>query len=118
MAGETGAADWVMILRDVTLEREIQQRVESQARLAAIGQLAAGIAHDFNNILQSIIGYAELVQDYADLSEAARGDLARISSQGQRAAHLIRQILDFSRQSIVEKRPLDLAAFVKETSNC
>jgi CheY-like chemotaxis protein len=41
--------------------------------------------------------------------------LQRIIQQGQRAATLIRQILDFSRQSVTEKRPIDLAAFLKET---
>jgi PAS domain-containing protein len=41
----------VLVIRDVTQEREIQQRVQQQERLAAVGQLAAGIAHDFNNIM-------------------------------------------------------------------
>jgi CheY-like chemotaxis protein len=42
-------------------------------------------------------------------------DLQRIIHQGQRAARLVRQILDFSRQSITEKRPIDLVPFLKET---
>lgn len=106
---------WIIILRDVTDERGIQKRVQQQERMAAIGQLAAGIAHDFNNILTSMIGYAELVQLESTLTEAVHGDLQRITQQGQRAAYLIRQILDFSSQTISEKKPLDLALFLKET---
>ena len=107
---------WVLVLRDVTEEREVQQRIQQQERLAAVGQLAAGIAHDFNNLLTSIVGFAELLRMRADMPESAKRDLARIVGQGQRAAHLIRQILDFSRRSIIQQRPLDLVPFLKEAT--
>lgn len=106
---------WVLVLRDITQQREIQRRMQQQERLAAVGQLAAGIAHDFNNILTSIIGFAALVRMKPTVSQAAGHDLDLIIQEGQRAARLTRQILDFSRQSTVEKRPLDLAIFLKET---
>ncbi|HEX9923294.1 MAG TPA: GAF domain-containing protein [Anaerolineae bacterium] len=105
---------WVMVLRDVTEERAVQKRIQQQERLAAVGQLAAGIAHDFNNILTSIIGYAELICLEPHLSDLTRDDVNLIVQQGERAAHLIRQILDFSRKSIIAKRSVDLAAFLAE----
>ncbi|KAA3663794.1 MAG: PAS domain S-box protein, partial [Chloroflexi bacterium] len=52
---------WVLLIRDVTQERDIQQQAQRQERLAAVGQLAAGIAHDFNNILAVITLYAQLI---------------------------------------------------------
>ena len=52
----------VVVIRDVTREREAQKAKGKQARLAAVGQLAAGIAHDFNNILMTIVNSAELAQ--------------------------------------------------------
>jgi signal transduction histidine kinase/ActR/RegA family two-component response regulator len=107
-------AGWVIVLRDVTRERNIQARAQQQDRLAAVGQLAAGIAHDFNNILTSIIGYTELAKIDSNLSEMTKKDLERVVRQSQRASHLIRQILDFSRQSIIEKRPLDIGSLIKE----
>ena len=106
---------WVLIIRDVTEQRAVQERIHQQERLAAVGQLAAGIAHDFNNILTSIIGLSELLSDAPDVPRTAQRDMKRIAEQGQRAAHLTRQILDFSRRSISEKRPLDLDLFLKET---
>jgi len=113
---ETGpeAGGWVLVLRDVTQERETQQRVQAQDRLAAVGQLAAGIAHDFNNILTGIIGYAELLYRHPETSDYARERLQIIVGQGHQAAQLIRQILDFSRQSISEKYSLDLLLLFKE----
>lgn len=106
---------WVMVLHDATREKEVQRRMELQGRLAAVGQLAAGIAHDFNNILQIIIGRAELLRYQPDLSDKLRPDIEAIREQGQKAARLVRQILDFSRKSISVQGPLDLKPFVKET---
>jgi signal transduction histidine kinase len=88
---------WVLVLRDMTREREIQQHLQQQERLAAVGQLAAGIAHDFNNILTAVIGFATLARINPTTSQTIRRDLDLIIQQGQRAAHLIRQLLDFSR---------------------
>jgi two-component system cell cycle sensor histidine kinase/response regulator CckA len=93
-----------------------QQQVVQQERLAAVGQLAAGIAHDFNNLLTTIIGFAELLRVDPAIPEAAQADLARISKQGQRGAHLVRQILDFARQSIRQPQLMDLVPFVKEVA--
>ncbi|HEX9925795.1 MAG TPA: response regulator [Anaerolineae bacterium] len=110
---ETGG--WVLLVRDVTRERTAQELIQQQEKLAAVGQLAAGIAHDFNNILTGIIGFAELTTMHFDIPKQARDNLEFITQQGQRAAHLIRQILDFSRKSITEKRTVDLASLVDET---
>ncbi len=94
-----------------------QQRMIQQERLAAVGQLAAGIAHDFNNILTSIIGFADLLQLEPNLSQTGRTDLVRIVKQGQRGAHLVRQILDFARKTISQPRPIDLVPFIREAVN-
>lgn len=110
---EAGGA--TLIIRDITEDRNIQRRIQQQERMAAVGQLAAGIAHDFNNILTSIIGYAELLLLDPNLSTSGKGDVQRITKQGHRAAHLVRQILDFSRQTITEKQSLDMTSFIKET---
>ena len=93
-----------------------QEQVVRQERLAAVGQLAAGIAHDFNNILTAIIGYAEILDLRAEnLSSTDRKHINIIIKQGERAAHLIRQILDFSRKSIRQPRSLDLGDFLQNT---
>lgn len=99
----------------LTKLQETQKQIVQQERLAAVGQLAAGIAHDFNNILTGIQGYAELLQIQADMPETAQTDLEHILTQSQRAAYLIRQILDFSRKSIRQPKRLDLVSFLKET---
>ena len=103
-----------MVIRETTQERAVREKVEEQDRLAAMGQLAAGIAHDFNNILTSIIGYSQLLSMRPDTPGPAKGHLQQIVSQGSRAAQLVRQILDFSRKTAVERQPLDLVLLLKE----
>ncbi|RMG67691.1 MAG: response regulator, partial [Nitrospirae bacterium] len=104
----------VFIIRDVTEERKTAEKLLSQERLAAIGQLAAGIAHDFNNILTGIIGYAEILSFDEQLPFEIKKKVDIILKSGQRAADLVKQILDFSRKSITEKTVFDLIPFMKE----
>ncbi len=105
---------WILVLQDVTEEHELQVRLQTQERLATVGQLAAGIAHDFNNILAIIILYSQLLRETAELSPRNQERLKTIDQQSHRAANLIRQILDFSRQSVMEPITLDLVPFLKE----
>ncbi|HSO27092.1 MAG TPA: GAF domain-containing protein, partial [Anaerolineales bacterium] len=112
--GAKDSRQWVITLREVTQEREYQERIQSQERLATVGQLAAGIAHDFNNIMAAILVYADLLRYDASLPAASRDKVTIIQQQVQRAASLIRQILDFSRRSVMEQSRLNLLPFIKE----
>ncbi len=105
---------WVVVIRDVTEAREVQQSIQRQERLAAVGQLAAGIAHDFRNVLTPILLYSDLLAKAPDMPPQYRKRLDTICQQGNRATALIRQILDFSRQSVMERRCLNLLSFVRE----
>ncbi len=105
---------WLLLIRNVTAVRKQEGYLRAQERLSSVGQLAAGIAHDFNNIMAIISLYTQLVMRSSDLPEIDEQRLGIIQKQAQRAADLIRQILDFSRQSVVEKKPMDLLPFVKE----
>lgn len=105
---------WVLTLREVTKERENQMRIQMQDRLATVGQLAAGIAHDFNNILAAIQVYTDLLHYDIGLTILSRERLTIIQEQVQRASSLIRQILDFSRRSVMEQSRMDLLPFLKE----
>jgi len=105
---------WVLTLRETTRERESLVRIQSQERLATVGQLAAGIAHDFNNIMATILVYADLLRQDPNIPLASREKLSIIQQQVQRASSLIRQILDFSRRSVMDQSALDLLPFLKE----
>jgi PAS domain S-box-containing protein len=105
----------ILVVREVTRELETRRLLQQQDRLASVGQLAAGIAHDFNNMLQAISGFAELIRTGDDLPDEVVERAEGINRQGRRGAKLIRQILDFSRASITEPKPLDLEELVEDT---
>jgi two-component system cell cycle sensor histidine kinase/response regulator CckA len=105
---------WVLVINDVTREREVQIQLQRQERLAAVGQLAAGIAHDFNNIMAVMMLYTQMLLKMPGLTSEGRERLEIVSGQAMRAAALTQQILDFSRHAVLERRPMDLAPFLKE----
>ena len=107
---------WVLVVRDVTEEREIQRRILQQERLAAVGQLAGGIAHEFNNLLTVIHLSSRLLERRLRREDPASEYVRRIGETAQRAANLTRQLLNFSRREIVEPRALNLNGVVRELS--
>lgn len=105
---------WVLALRDITQKRELQERVQQHEQLATVGQLAAGIAHDFNNIIGAILLQTHLLAKSVGLEPQNQKRLDMISQQSQYAANLVRQILDFSRQSMMERTSLNLRPLIAE----
>jgi PAS domain S-box-containing protein len=112
--GPSQRDNWVLVIKDVTQEREVREQLARQERLAVVGQLAAGIAHDFNNIMGTIVLYADMTMRSEGLTERGQEWMATIQDQAERATRLIQQILDFSRRSVLERRPIDLLLLVKE----
>ncbi|MBE9478821.1 MAG: PAS domain S-box protein, partial [Chloroflexi bacterium] len=109
---------WVMVIREVTEERESRRIIQRQEKLASLGQLAAGISHDFNNILTVIMLYSNMMM--AEASEQSPKTLDRISiihEQASRGADLVIQILDFSRSSFIELKPFNLKDFMNQQVN-
>jgi two-component system cell cycle sensor histidine kinase/response regulator CckA len=105
---------WVLVVREVTQQREIERRVQQQEQLAVVGQLAAGIAHDFNNIMAAIVLYAQMTARTQGLPARIQEWMGTINQQAQHATHLIQQILDFSRHAVLKRQPLNLLPLLKE----
>ncbi len=88
--------------------RQSQEMLLRQERLAVVGQLAAGIAHEFNNILTIVQGHTCMLMTSEKLSDDDRQPLEKISVAADRAAHLTKQLLTFSRKQMMQIRPLNL----------
>lgn len=91
-----------------------QDQIRQMQKMEAIGQLAGGIAHDFNNILTAILGNADLAFAKLDREHEACLNLTRILEAGQRASHLVQQILTFTHQQEVSRAVLALPSVVNE----
>ncbi|MFK7964005.1 MAG: nitrogen regulation protein NR(II) [Burkholderiaceae bacterium] len=55
-----------LVIRDVTIERQLEQELRARQSLQNLEQLANGIAHDFNNVLHTVLSAAELIQCQQD----------------------------------------------------
>ncbi len=99
---------------DVTERQELENRLQQSEKMEAIGKLAGGIAHDFNNILGAIIGYADLSLDDASQDSRLERNLKQVLKAADRAKHLVRQILSFSRQSTDIKIPIHIRPILQE----
>jgi PAS domain S-box-containing protein len=101
-------------LQDVTEQKQLESQLRQSQKMEAIGLLAAGIAHDFNNLLTIIQGYASLQLARATLDEDIAEAFTEVKQASERAAALTRQLLAFSRQQKVQRRPLDLGTAINQ----
>ncbi|MBX7084627.1 MAG: PAS domain S-box protein [Nannocystaceae bacterium] len=104
------------IVRDLTERNALEGQLRQAQKMEAVGRLAGGVAHDFNNLLSVILSHAELLLLSPSLDPSARDDLSEIAKAGQRAAQLTRQLLLFSRRTVVQFVRLDVNAVVTDLS--
>lgn len=103
-------------LKEETSERErAEQQLREAQKMEALGTLTGGIAHDFNNILAAIIGFGEIARDRMPPGSRNVRPLERILEAGLRGRDLVRRMLQFSRRTEQEKKPLPLGSVAKET---
>jgi two-component system, cell cycle sensor histidine kinase and response regulator CckA len=96
------------VTRDITERKRLEAQIRQAQKLEAIGQLAGGIAHDFNNILAAIMMRLDMLKLKHDHSADLQKELRDLDAEAHRAADLTRQLLMFSRRSVLSVKPLDL----------
>jgi PAS domain S-box-containing protein len=94
-------------LFDITERRRLQEQFFHAQKMEAIGRFASSVAHDFNNVLAVIVGQIDVMLMTHALPSLTRQGLTDISEAAERAAHLIQQLLTFSRKGDAAPRVLD-----------
>lgn len=106
----------IVSVRDITIERKLEQQVVQSERLAAMGAMIGGVAHELNNPLTSILGVSELLQD-TETNETTRKQLAMLQQQARRAAEIVQNLTYFSRPPAPGKSKINLVEVVERTLN-
>ncbi|MFP4622501.1 MAG: PAS domain S-box protein, partial [Bacteroidales bacterium] len=102
------------VVTDISREKELQSQLQHAQRMEAIGTLAGGVAHDFNNILSVILGFTELSLEEVQEETLLHKNLSEVLAAGNRATHLVKQILAISRKEEEEKMPVSVVPLIKE----
>ena len=102
----------VVVIRDMSEIKRLEDQVRRTEKLAAIGRLAAGVAHEIRNPLSSIRGFAYLLgrghgketpeREYADVMVR---EIDRIN-------HVVTDLLNFSRPMTLEPEPSILSDLI------
>ncbi|HOO37525.1 MAG TPA: ATP-binding protein [Deltaproteobacteria bacterium] len=99
------------------VKSELQNQLIRADRLAAIGQLAAGVAHELNEPLNTILGFAQLVQKTQGMPEQALHDMEKITEASLHARRIIRELLIFARQAAPSRNPVALNRIIEDELN-
>jgi len=105
----------LQIKAKISKQKELEQQLRQSQKMEAMGQLAGGIAHDFNNLLTAVIGNISLMKmmsDQKDKKMTERLDAAE--SAANRAKDLTQRLLTFSTGGAPVRKPISLAALVRE----
>jgi PAS domain S-box-containing protein len=95
---------YVAIVRDLTEQNEIQERLQKAERMAVIGETVAMVGHDLRNPLQGISGAAYLLrQKFGSTADPETLEMLRLIEMGVgRADNIVKELLDYSREIRLE----------------
>jgi two-component system cell cycle sensor histidine kinase/response regulator CckA len=98
MKGEADTT--ILVLTDVTKQRELEYQLSQVRRLDAIGNLAGGIAHNFNNLLMGIQGNVSILAQDKEKGDPGYEELIGIERCVDSSAAMTRQLLSFAKGGV------------------
>ena len=97
---------WILVFRDITPVKELEEQVRKADRLAMMGTIAAGLAHEIKNPLSGIKGSAQLLAR-ENLSPGLKECTQIIIKESERVDRLITQLLTFARPKTLILKPIN-----------
>lgn len=105
---------YINFTRDTSERKRLEKQYLQAQKMENMAHLAGGVAHDFNNVLTAILGYADLALLDAALGDPSPDNIRELKRTAERAAHLTRQLLAFSRHQIIEPKIVNLNVVLLE----
>jgi two-component system sensor histidine kinase HydH len=113
---EQGSCDGaVLMLRDLTEIKHLQEKVKRTEKLAAIGELAASVAHEIRNPLSSIRGFAQYLSHALKDREKEKDYAEIMVVEVDRINRVVNDLLTFARPMKVEFTPTDLTDLIEHS---
>jgi two-component system cell cycle sensor histidine kinase/response regulator CckA len=116
ISGHDGTgAGLVLVFRDISGKRKMEEALLNARKLESIGDLAGGIAHDFNNLLTAILGNISLSRMYVSEDDKVFRRMVEAEKACLRARDLTRQLLTFARGGAPVKKNINITDIIKES---
>ena len=95
---------YVAIVRDLTVQNEIQERLRKAERMALIGETVAMVGHDLRNPLQAISGALYVLrQKFGSTADTETTEMLGFIESGlEYADNIVKELLDYSREIRLE----------------
>jgi signal transduction histidine kinase len=104
----------VCYLKDITSQKQLENKIQQTEKMVSLGQLAAGVAHEINNPLGVILCHVELLEEENTLSEEAASDLQIIKKHAGNCQKIVADLLNFSRRRSSIKTRYSINDLIRE----
>jgi PAS domain S-box-containing protein len=111
-----GAPAHLVMLRDITLRKQIEEERARAQKLESLGVLAGGIAHDFNNMLTGVVANISLAKTVIEPGHPVHRILDEAEKASSRARELTQQLLTFAKGGAPVRTPIAIQVLLEETA--
>ncbi|MBU0967015.1 MAG: PAS domain S-box protein [Proteobacteria bacterium] len=101
-------------MKDVSNQKELEEKLRRAEKMEAIGTLAGGVAHDLNNILSGLVSYPDLLLLSLPDDSPIRKTVLIIKKSGEKAAAIVNDLLTLARRGVSVTEVINLNATIRE----
>lgn len=102
----------LLVLRDITKRKSMEQKLLKGAKLETIGLISSGIAHNFNNMLTAVMGHLSLLRPHVPALEKHRIDT--LDHLVMNTSSSIHRILTLVRGGVETRYPQSVNSIVQQ----
>lgn len=108
--------DILVVIKDITPMRQLENRIKQREKLASLGQMIAGVAHELNNPIAVIRGITQL-QLMQTHDEQLQKDLQTIDQTSQRAGRILKQLRSLAQPQLSQHVAVDIVKLVQHITS-
>lgn len=107
----------IVVIRDVTAEKEMEQRLIQAEKLSALSRTMATVATELHSPLTSVSKYSEVLLDLSTINRRIREIADKISTSTSRMSGIVGELLLFSKVPVLNKTPVNFKSLMEEIIN-
>ncbi len=113
--GENNIVGYIFVFQDITKIQRMQQQLEIQKKMSAIGNLSAAIAHEIKNPLASLMGSIQVLNETLPLKGDEKKLINIVLRESKRLNSIVEEFLQFARMKKFNPVDIDIVELLKET---